>query len=189
MPPTATADSAAMLNGTDTALPIVPGTMPQSPFVPATPEPSAEPTLAPTMPAVSATITPTALLPGRPTVQIVPHFPTLTNEERWRAQEENRTVFPQPRVYVAQRPTQLWWYDPLAGQSLPVGTLLGPFTAQAAFTFRPLNAPALEVPYRIDGDYGLTAIAPSVKQRMAAAGYAEFAETYVLLSDDVVQQH
>ncbi len=128
------------------------------------------------------------MLPSRPTVVVVPQIPTTTNEERWRALQKDRVVFPEPRVYIARRPTTLYWYDPLSGQSLPVGTLLGPFTAQAAFIFLPANAPALEVPYRINGDFGLTSIAPSVQQRMAAAGYTEFAETYVLLSDAIVQQ-
>lgn len=171
------------------AAPGTPAAATQSPFVTVAPTPAAEPTIAPPTPRTSATVAPTGALPGRPTVEVVPRLPAMTNEERWRAQQENRTVFPQPRIYVARQPTQLWWYDPSSGQSLPVGTLLGPFTAQAEFTFRPLNAPALEVPYRINGDFGLTSIAPSVQQRMAAAGYTEFAETYMVLSDAVVPQN
>ena len=164
----------------------MPTVAPQMLSTQATPEASALPTSVPTA-VTSVNPAATAQL-GRPTVAIVPQLPTLTNEDRWRAQQKDRVVFPDPRVYVARRPTTLYWYDPVSGQSLPVGTLLGPFTAQATFTFVPVNAPALEVPYRINGDFGLTSIAPSVRQRMADAGYTEFAETYVLLSDAIEQQ-
>lgn len=158
----------------------------QAPPAHAAPEASA---LATSPPIATEAVHPsTTAQPGHPTVVIVPEIRPLTNEERWRAQQKDRVVFPEPRVYVARRPTTLYWYDPLSGQSLPVGTLLGPFTAQAAFTFVPANAPALEVPYRINGDFGLTSIAPSVRQRMAEAGYTEFVETYVLLSDAIEQR-
>lgn len=171
--------------GTPSALP---GTGMPGTSMPATQPPTvaATPTLPPTLNALSTATAPIA--PLRPTVVVVPQQPALSNEERWRAQQIDRTVFPEMRVYVARRPTQLFWYDPLAGQSLPVGTLLGPFTAQAEFMLRSADAHALEVPYKINSDFGLTSIAPSVKQRMARAGYTEYVETYVLLSDDVVQQ-
>lgn len=174
-------------SGTDSgATQAMPTVAPQATLPQATPAPSLPPTDVPPV-VVSAGPAATAQ-PGRPTVMVVPQLPALTNEQRWRAQQKDRDVFPAPRVYIAHRPTTLYWYDPLSAQSLTVGTLLGPFTAQAAFTFVPADAPALEVPYRINGDFGLTSIAPSVRERMAAAGYTEFVETYVLQSDAIERQ-
>lgn len=80
----------------------------------------------------------------------------------------------------------MYWYDPLSGQSLTIGTILGPFTAQAQFGFIPQgDQPALEVPYRINNDFGLTAISPAVRDRMNAAGYTESVEAYILVNEAV----
>lgn len=151
------------------------------------PEPSA--TALPEVPAASPGPSPTQPAPQRPTVGSSPvPPPELTNEQIWRQQQDRREVFDGYQVFTAQQPTPLWWYDPQTGQSLEVGKLLGAFTAQAQFVFRPENAPALEVPYRINGDFGLTAISPSVVERMNAAGYREYVETYVLLTDTIRPQ-
>jgi hypothetical protein len=140
----------------------------------------------PTIPQItpSGTVAPTAS--PAPTIVVVPRPPReRTNEDIWRAQQARREVFEQPRAYVARAPVPLWWYDPLTGQSLEIGTLFGEFVAQAEFVFQPRDTPALEVPYRIDQDFGLTAISPAVRERMAAAGYTESVEAYVLQSDAV----
>src|SRR5207249_253147 len=110
--------------------------------------PSVEPT------AVSTpSPTPTVALPTpspTPAVIITPQIVPQTNEQRWRAQELNRQVFDPPRLYVARRPVPLLWYDPVTGQTLEIGTLIGTFPVQAQFILREGNQPAFEVPYRIN---------------------------------------
>lgn len=142
---------------------------------------------APSVPAPAATQAPSR------TAQASSHAPAggpLSPEERerrWRAQQEAREPFPAPRVYLADAPLPLLWYDPVTGESLEIGTLFGPFTAQATFIFRPQNAPALEVPYRIDSDFGLTSVSTAVTDRMRAAGYDTTVEAYILVKDGAVR--
>jgi hypothetical protein len=135
----------------------------------------------------SATVAPTSRPTPSPTpaVIITPQLSSQTNEQRWRDQELNRQVFDPPRLYVAQSHVMLQWYDPATGQMLEIGTLFGVFPVQAEFALRDGNRPAFEVPYRINGDFGLTAISDAVVQRMHAAGYQESVEAYVLQSDAI----
>lgn len=107
-------------------------------------------------------------------------------EQRWRAQQTARQVLSPPKLYEATAQTALMWYDPATGQILEIGTLRGTFPVQAQFVFRPTEAAALEVPYRINGDFGLTAISEAIQQRMNAAGYRDTVEAFVLLSPAVV---
>jgi hypothetical protein len=119
-------------------------------------------------------------------VIVVPHTATpQSQEQRWRAQQLQRQVFEPPRVYVAQRPVPLFWFDPATGQKLEIGTLIGEFPAQAEFQLRDGNRPAFEVPYQINVSYGLTAISEVLRERMQAAGYTESVEAYVLQGDDI----
>ena len=124
---------------------------------------------------------------ARFTVIVVPltQLPA-TNEERWRAQEQDRKVNDPPRIYVAKSPATLWWFDPLTSQSVPIGTLSGEFPVQAEFVLRSTQQAALEVPYRINNDFGLTAISEAVRERMKAAGYSQSVEAYVLRSADTL---
>jgi hypothetical protein len=131
------------------------------------------------------TIPPPTAAPFVASAQDKPPAATPTNEQRWRAQQADREVFP-PQVFLAKRPVTLWWWDPTTGQSLEVGTIIGPVTAQARFIFRPRQAPALEVPYRLNIDFGLTAVSPVVIERMKAAGSSESVEAYVLLDGDSI---
>jgi hypothetical protein len=108
-----------------------------------------------------------------------------TSLERWRAQQLQRQEFNPPNQYVARGDVTLFWYDPATGQSLEIGRLLGPFTATAQFVLRDGDRPALEVPYRINGGYGLTAISSAVISRMNGAGYTESVEAYVFQTDAV----
>ena len=140
---------------------------------------------------VVATATPSPTLTPTPAVVVVPQLPTpspLLYQQRWRAQQQDRQVFDPRRVYVARSRTPLFWFDPVTGQTLVIGDLLGPFTVQAQFVLRDGNRPALEVPYRIDADFGLTSISDAVKQRMLAAGYTESVEAYVVQTDTVQPQ-
>jgi hypothetical protein len=114
--------------------------------------------------------------------------PTETNQQRWRAQQRDRQAFEPPRRYLARQGTALLWFDPRTNQSLEIGTLLGEFRATAQFTLRASEQPALEVPYTINADYGLTAISDALIQRMHDAGYAERVEAYVLLSEAITAQ-
>ncbi|MEM8529907.1 MAG: hypothetical protein AAGF95_03635 [Chloroflexota bacterium] len=135
---------------------------------------TSEPTILPsTPPPVVATIVPQTIEPQ-------------TGEQRWRAQQAQRETFEQPQNYIATAPVSLMWFDPLTGQSLEIGRLLGEFTAQARFLYGPNEVPALEVPYTINQNFGLTAISPAVVERMSSAGYMETVEAYVL-QDDVIQ--
>jgi hypothetical protein len=145
------------------------------------------PETAPATPAPdSATATATPAQTPTSSVVIRPQIPpTQTSEQRWRDQQANRQPYEPPRQYVAQPGTTLFWFDPRTGQSLEIGTLLGEFTATAEFELRGSNQPALEVPYQINKDYGLTAISDALIRRMNDANYAERVEAYVVLSEAV----
>jgi hypothetical protein len=108
-----------------------------------------------------------------------------TNEQRWRAQEQDRKVNDPPRIYIAPNPVTLLWYDPLTSQALTIGTISGEFPAQAEFILRGKQQAALEVPYRINSDFGLTAISDAVRERMKAAGYSQSVEAYILRTADI----
>lgn len=90
-----------------------------------------------------------------------------------------------PLRYRASGSTELWWFDPLVQQPVILGTISGEFLAQAQFRLRGQGAEALEVPYRINADYGLTAISPAYVERMRRAGYSESVEAYVLLTSEI----
>ncbi len=107
--------------------------------------------------------------------------------ERWQHQQLERSDFPQELTFVAQRPVDLFWFDPISGQRLVIGQLIGAFPAQASFTLRATNQPALLVRYEIDRSFGLTAISPVLKQRMQAAGVGPTTDAYVILSTDIAQ--
>ena len=68
---------------------------------------------------------------------------------------------------------------------MPIGTISGEFPAQAEFILRGAQQAALEVPYRINNDFGLTAISDAVRERMKAAGYAQSVEAYVVRTADL----
>lgn len=122
-----------------------------------------------------------------PIITIVPPtLPSLTPEQRWRMQQADRLVFETLQTYVARAQTKLWWYDPINQQHVLLGTFSGPFLAQARFHLpAQANAEALEVPYHINQQYGLTALSPALVERMRAAGYTTWVETYVLVSSEV----
>jgi hypothetical protein len=116
---------------------------------------------------------------------IVPATPLpLSNEQRWRRQQQNREVFASTRTFVTAG-SELWWYDPVQQQSVILGTFSGPFEAQARFTLRGQGVIALEVPYQVNQRYGLTAISPALIERIRAAGYDEWIETYVIEGPNV----
>jgi hypothetical protein len=146
-----------------------PSAVPADPTEPAAmPEPSAPPPL--------------------PTLA-VPTLPVLNNEQRWRAQQENRSVFEGgPFAYVSRGSTELWWYDPIAQQPVILGTITGEFLAQAQFRLRGQGVDALEVPYRINQDYGLTSLSAAFVERMQRAGYTESVEAYVFLTPEIARR-
>lgn len=143
--------------------------------------------LAPTVTG-EVTATPTRPLAAAqtPAVIVVPltQLPA-TNEQRWRAQQQDRKVNDPPHIYVSPSQVTLWWYDPLISQSVPIGTISGEFPVQAEFILRSTQQAALEVPYRINNDFGLTAISEAVRGRMQAAGYSQSVEAYVLRTADI----
>jgi hypothetical protein len=91
-------------------------------------------------------------------------------------------------LYRAAQPVPLLWWDPATGQVIEIGLLRGDFPVQARFTFRPTGEQALEVPYRLNGDFGLTAISDALRQRMVAAGYPQSVEAFVIATE-AVQPH
>ncbi len=136
--------------------------------------------------AVASTATAVTLPSAMPSpLVLLPTEAPQTSEQRWRAQQLDRLVFEGQRIYAAGQPVSLLWYDPATGQSLEIGSLIGDFPAQAQFTLRGTGQPALEVPYRINTDFGLTAISAAVRERMRAAGYTESVEAYIVQTESV----
>lgn len=128
-------------------------------------------------------VPPTPTIPPAPTL-VLPTLPSLSPEERWRAQQLDRQIFDPPRLYNTKR-SELYWYDPVNQQKVLLGILSGDFMVQATFTFREDGQPALEVPYEVNRGYGITALSPAVLERIRAAGYSDWIETFVLLTHDV----
>ena len=124
-------------------------------------------------------------IPTQPVIIRPPAPSQQTNEQIWRAQQLDRRTFDPPQAYVARPSATLLWYDPRTGQSLEIGTLLGEFPASAEFRLRGSDQLAIEVPYRINNDFGLTAISDAIVRRMNEAGYSERVDAYVLLSEAV----
>jgi hypothetical protein len=141
------------------------------------------------------TATPTPLPPSptpTPAITIVaPTLPSIQQNymERWRSIQQGRQVFSNPRVYTTSR-SDLWWYDPVNQQHVVLGTLSGNFEAQAIFTLEKDGSEmkALEVPYQVNQSYGLTSISSALLQRIDEAGYNEWIEAYVIVTDNV-QRH
>jgi len=161
----------------------------------AAPPAQATPELA-TIPFATAPIEPTVGVEATPAIPIATTLtPAVivvpltqmpeTNQQRWRAQQQDRKVNDPLRIYIAQNPVTLWWYDPLTSQSVPIGTISGEFPAQAEFTLRSAQQAALEVPYVINVDFGLTAISEAIRERMKAAGYSQSVEAYVWRTADI----
>lgn len=150
---------------------------------PATAAPTLTPTVAPptSTPASTPTVAPTQVI--FPTLALPTHEP-LTPEDRWRAQQRDRRPFEAPRPYYTTG-SELWWYDPVNQQSVILGRITGEFLGQAEFVLHGQGVPALEVPYQINISYGLTALSPVLVERIMAAGYTEWIETYVFLTPDV----
>lgn len=147
---------------------------------------AASPTAAPEpspAPAASATAVAPTLQPALPTL-VLPTLAPASNEERWRAQQEGREVFPGLQGYRTMG-SELYWFDPLNQQSLALGVFTGEFVAQARFVLRGQGVEALEVPYQVNQSYGLTALSPAILDRVRAAGYGEWIETYVVVTPNV----
>lgn len=152
---------------------------PTTPAATVLPSPTPSPTATPTP---SPTFTPT------PEVTIVlPTRPRLSYQEQWRQQQTQREVFPTLRAYTTTG-SELRWYDPINQQHVVIGTLSGQFDAQARFVLAGSHDDALEVPYHINTSYGLTAISSSLVQRMNEAGYTEWVEAYIVLTENVQPQ-
>lgn len=121
--------------------------------------------------------------PSDDTVIVPATPPALSNEERWRDRQIDRQVFDSLQMYVTSG-SDLWWFDPVNQQHVRLGSFRGEFAAQARFRL-PERGEALEVPYQVNQRYGITALSPAVLDRIAAAGYDEWIETYVLLTPNV----
>ncbi|ACL25946.1 hypothetical protein [Chloroflexus aggregans] len=163
---------------------IVPTDFPSAHRIP-TPSTSS-PTSAAIIVATPAPEPPTPTLLPIPTLTL-PTLPLLSNEERWRLQQLDRQVFPELRLYTTKR-SELYWYDPVNEQEVLIGVINGEFMAQARFTFRKDNRLALEVPYHLNQSYGLSALSPALVERIHAAGYSDWIETFVYITPDIQPQ-
>ncbi len=182
-----TAEGADVVHSTPTVLPTALAEVPASTVTTSLPIPAQEAQLLTTPLTTTVVSGPEADQDLSPALTIVPPtLPSFTPEQRWRMQQENRTVFEIPQTYVAHSQSKLWWYDPINQQHVLLGAFSGPFVAQASF-YLPVkdNSEALEVPYEINQQYGLTALSPALVERMRAAGYTTWVETYVLVSSDI----
>jgi hypothetical protein len=139
-------------------------------------EPAA--TSAPAQAAAEPTAAATAAVIMAPTLE------RLTNEERWRREQVNRQPFPALRTYTTSG-SELWWFDPINQQHVILGHFAGDFQVQATFTLRGQGVAALEVPYHVNQGYGLTSLSPALLDRIRAAGYGEWIETYVFEGPNV----
>jgi hypothetical protein len=146
---------------------------------PASPVPTPSEPLLPTL-----EVAPTPPPESAPTI-VLPTPEVLTNEARWRAQQIDRVVLDPVRIYTTPS-SDLWWFDPVNQQSIILGTIAGDFPVQAEFVLRGQGRDALEIPYQINQSYGLTALSPAVLDRIAAAGYSDWIETYVFRAPNVV---
>jgi hypothetical protein len=178
---------------------------PTSPSQPPRPPLLNEP--APPTPAVGSTVAPTfgqyapepptaaptsvAIPVQQPTTDqssiILPAPVARSNEERWRAQQLNRVVFASPQRYNTSN-SQLWWFDPVNEQHILLGSFSGDFEAQAVFVLAAQGVDALELPYQVNRLYGLTALSPALLDRIRAAGYGDWIETYVIMNANVSSQ-
>ena len=122
---------------------------------------------------------------GTPVV-VIPTFGAHAGGGPWLAQQAQREDFANQRVYQASAPVSLLWYDPVSSQHLEIGRIVGQFPVTAQFLLKSArDAQALAVPYRIDQDYGLTAISPAIIDRMRSAGAQDSVEAYVLAGDSI----
>ncbi len=170
------------------------GSLPPSALPPPTRATSVAPaaTITAETPSAVATATPTfvgtplpvVVSPSPEATFVLPPPPLLTNEQRWRAQQINRTIFDLKRSY-ATASSELWWYDPISQQHVILGTFTGDFLAQAQFTLRGQGIEALEVPYQVNVSYGLTALSPALVARISAAGGKDWIETYVFVTPNI----
>lgn len=127
-----------------------------------------------------------SLLHGTPII-VIPTFGASAGGGPWSSQQAQREDFASQRLYRANTPVSLLWYDPVTGQHLEIGRIVGQFPVTAQFLLKSSqNAQALAVPYRISQDYGLTAISPAIIDRMRSAGAQDSVEAYVLAGDTIV---
>lgn len=132
------------------------------------------------------TATSVGALPQRTSVVIIPATrPPQSGIERWRAQQSNREAIEPPATYTVGAPTPLLWWDPATNQALEIGLVDGEVPAQARFTLTQTGEPAIEVVYQVNRSFGLTAISAAVRDRMAAAGFTETVEAYIVITDAV----
>lgn len=182
--PSATELVSPTLLVTDTAEPS-PTLMPEAATETPSPTESVDLALTDTpTPVDTPTVTIEAASPTPEATFVLPTPPQVTNEERWRAQELNRTLIEPPQVYTSSS-SELWWYDPVNQQHIILGTFSGNFIAQARFTLRGQGVEALEVPYHVNQSYGLTALSPAIVERIRVAGNAEWIETYVFVTPNI----
>jgi hypothetical protein len=172
------------------ALPSTTATLERPTAAEVRPSPSTPGSLAPDPVTATPSVTaPTA--PEAPAVATLPPLnlptaPARTNEERWRAQQQDRVVFGELTPFFTSG-SELWWYDPLNQQHVILGRITGDFAAQGQFVLHGQGVQALEVPYQVNVSYGLTALSPALLERIRVAGYeSEWIETYVFLTPNVL---
>ncbi|NJP06067.1 MAG: hypothetical protein HC837_10805 [Chloroflexaceae bacterium] len=166
-------------------LPIPESTVPESPLSGDQPV-AVAPTAMGTAVAPEPTPPSAPFAPQPPAAEVIepPPLPQISHEERWRKQQVNREIFGFDKPYTT-RGSELWWYDPVQQQHVILGSFSGDFVAQARFVVLGQGMEALEVPYRVNQSYGLTSISSVLLERIHAAGYDEWIETYIFVTPNV----
>ncbi len=145
-----------------------------------------------TRPVPTALTTNTPSFTNTPTaaVIVIPRSATpISNEQRWRIQQRDREVLSPVQIYTIQGQAALLWYDPLASQVIEIGLVHGSVPVQARFNYLPYQAAAIEIPYRINVDFGLTSISDAAVERMRQAGYTESVESFIIITDSIRPQN
>jgi hypothetical protein len=182
---TATGTTATGIVATEAATVVASVAVTALPSANVQPSATSVPPSATAIPTSQPSITPSAASPT-PGVVIVPATQRpRTNEARWREQQVDRTVLEAKPLYTTRQPVPLLWWDPATGQVLEIGLIRGDFPVQATFVFRPTGEQALEVPYTINRDFGLSSISAAVRDRMLAAGFTQTVEAFVVLVEGV----
>jgi predicted small lipoprotein YifL len=150
----------------------------------AAPPVDAAPSVAPAVPDVTPTVDPAFEDLDLPGLEGSADGQMPSPEQRWRYIQVDRNVFEGVQTYTSPSREILWWYDPIAGQTVALGEIQGDFPAQAVFRLRGQEVSALEVPYQINQSFGITVSQPII-DRMRRAGVGEWAETFVYLTEDI----
>jgi len=193
--PTAAPTESAVINSTPDQTGEASPTAPTSTLEGLTATDTPEPGMPSETVAAQTSVPPSATAPTAPTTIPLPTVPVggppLSNQQIWRAQEQNRAVFNPPKQYHAPGQILLLWFDPRTRQIVPLGWVDGQVDAQAKFKLQGSWVEALEVSYVPNKSFGLI-LSNALIDRIKGAGYKiddqTPIETFVYLAHDMSAQ-